>query len=54
LGFSVGDSGVFAKRVRHPGSTIRARSYLGSALSEMDDEIATDWKQAVLESLGQT
>lgn len=52
LAFSVGSGEVFAKRVRHPGSTIPARSYLRSALAEMRDEITTGWKQAVLESLG--
>jgi len=53
LAFSAGGGEVFAKSVRHPGSTIPARSYLASTLLEMRDEIESAWKQAVLESLGQ-
>ena len=53
LAFSAGGSQVFAKSVHHPGSTIPARSYLGSSLAEMRDEIESDFKQAVLEALGQ-
>jgi phage gpG-like protein len=51
LAFSAGGNQVFAKSVHHPGSTIPARSYLGSSLAEMRDEIESGFKQAVLESL---
>ena len=53
LAFSAGGSQVFARSVHHPGSTIPARSYLGSSLAEMRDEIELDFKQAILEALGQ-
>jgi phage gpG-like protein len=53
LAFSAGGSQVFAKSVHHPGSTIPARSYLGSSLAEMRDEIELDFEQAILEALGQ-
>jgi hypothetical protein len=39
--------------VHHPGSTIPARSYLGSSLSEMSDDIESGFKQAVLDALDQ-
>ncbi len=51
LAFSAGGSQVFARSVHHPGSTIPARSYLGSSLAEMRDEIESGFKQAVLEAL---
>ena len=51
LAFSAGGSQVFARSVHHPGSTIPARSYLGSSLAEMRDEIESGFKRAVLEAL---
>ncbi len=51
LAFSAG--GDQAKSVHHPGSTIPARSFLGSSLAEMSDEIESGFKQAILEGLGQ-
>jgi phage gpG-like protein len=51
LAFSVGGDHIFAKSVHHPGSTIPARSYLGSSLAEMSDEIESGFKQAILEAL---
>jgi phage gpG-like protein len=51
LAFAMGGGEVFAKSVRHPGSTIPARSYLTSTLVDMHDEITEVWKQAVFESL---
>jgi phage gpG-like protein len=51
LAFSAGGNQVFAKSVRHPGSTIPARSYLGSSLAEMRDDIESGLKQAILEAL---
>ncbi|MGH6842822.1 MAG: hypothetical protein ACREDV_12170 [Methylocella sp.] len=51
LAFSMGGGQIFAKGVRHPGSTIPARSFLGSSLSEMSDEIESGFKQAILEAL---
>jgi phage gpG-like protein len=51
LAFSAGGSQVFARSVHHPGSTIPARSYLGSSLAEMRDDIESGFKQAILEAL---
>jgi phage gpG-like protein len=53
LAFSTGEDQVFARSVHHPGSTIPARSYLGSSLAEMHDEIESGFKEAILEALGQ-
>jgi phage gpG-like protein len=53
LAFSMGGDQIFARSVHHPGSTIPARSYLGSSLVEMSDEIESGFKQAILEALGQ-
>ena len=39
LAFVIGGTLRFAKSVHHPGSTIPARSYLGSALDEMSDDL---------------
>ena len=39
LAFVVGEAQHFARRVEHPGSLIPERSYLRSALGDMDDEI---------------
>ena len=48
-----GPAGVaFARAVRHPGSTIPARPYLGSALETMRAEIGDGVKAAVLDALG--
>jgi phage gpG-like protein len=43
---------VFAKRIHHPGSTIPARSYLGSALDDLRADIQDGLKTALLEALG--
>jgi phage gpG-like protein len=51
LEFSAGGSQVFAKSVHHPGSTIPARSYLGSSLADLRDDIESGFKQAILEAL---
>jgi phage gpG-like protein len=51
LAFSMGGNQVFARSVHHPGSTIPARSYLGSSLAEMRDDIESGFKQAILEVL---
>jgi phage gpG-like protein len=49
-----GTGGVtFAKSVHHPGSLIPAHAYLGRALADMQDAIATDLKQSVLGALTQ-
>jgi phage gpG-like protein len=53
LAFSMGGEQIFAKSVHHPGSTIPARSYLGSSLSEMSEDIESGFKQAVLDALDQ-
>ena len=39
LAFVAGDGQHFARRVEHPGSLIPERSYLRSALADMNDEI---------------
>ena len=41
----------FARRVEHPGSIIPERSYLGSALEEMRDEIVAGAGDAAAEAL---
>ena len=41
LAFVTGDGQHFARRVEHPGSLIPERSYLRSALADMNDEIVT-------------
>jgi phage gpG-like protein len=41
LAFVVGDGQHFARRVEHPGSLIPERSYLRSALADMNDEIVS-------------
>jgi phage gpG-like protein len=51
LAFSMGGDDIFAKSVHHPGSTIPARSYLGSSLAEMSDDIESGFKQAILDAL---
>jgi phage gpG-like protein len=49
----VGANGVaFAKIVHHPGSLIPARSYIGSAIADMKDEIQDSLKSAILDALG--
>lgn len=51
LAFAGAGGNVIVKKVHHPGSAIPARSYLGSALAAIQDEIATGYKQAVLDAL---
>jgi phage gpG-like protein len=41
LAFIAGDGQHFARRVEHPGSLIPERSYLRSALADMNDEIVS-------------
>ncbi|WP_158810114.1 hypothetical protein [Beijerinckia sp. L45] len=52
LRFAGAGGPAFAKRVHHPGSMIPARSYLGSALAELQAEIADGLKAALLDALG--
>jgi hypothetical protein len=47
----MGGDHIFAKSVRHPGSTIPARSYLGSSFADMRDDIESGFKQAILEAV---
>ncbi|QBR70663.1 hypothetical protein CU048_04535 [Beijerinckiaceae bacterium] len=54
LCFGAGGGQVFARRVHHPGSTLPARSYLRSALSETRVQIESGFKEAVLKALGQS
>ncbi len=42
---------TFAKRVHHPGSQIPARSYLGSAIAELQDDMKNSLKSSILDSL---
>jgi phage gpG-like protein len=51
LAFSMGGDQIFAKSMHHPGSAIPARSYLGSSLAEMSDDIESGFKQAILDAL---
>jgi phage gpG-like protein len=53
LAFAAGGGQVFARSVHHPGSTIPARSFIGSSFAEMSDEIVGGLKQAVLDALGE-
>jgi phage gpG-like protein len=41
LAFITGDGQHFARRIEHPGSVIPERSYLRSALADMNDEIVS-------------
>ena len=52
LAFVVGGALRFARRVEHPGSLIPARSYLGSTLDEMSDEIVAAFADAATETWG--
>lgn len=52
LAFVTGGAQRFAKIVHHPGSTIRAFAFMGSALDALQDDIETGLKAAVLEALG--
>jgi len=51
LAFAGAGGNVIVKRVHHPGSNIPVRSYLGSALAAMQDEIGSGYKQAVRAAL---
>jgi phage gpG-like protein len=50
LAFIVDGRQIFAKSVRHPGSLIPERSYLRSALSDMEDEITIGLGEAIVEA----
>lgn len=52
LAFIAGGTLRFAKLVHHPGSTIRAFAYMGTALDALQDDIEGGLKDAVLEALG--
>jgi hypothetical protein len=52
LRFSLADQLVFAKRVRHPGAKIPARSFLRSSLAEEGGGASDDVSDAVMEELG--
>ena len=53
LAFLVGGKKIFAKIVHHPGSVIPERSYLRSALADMEDEIVAEATEAVRTGLEQ-
>lgn len=52
LAFIAGGTLRFAKLVHHPGSTIRAFAYMGTALDALQDDIESGLKDAVLGALG--
>ena len=52
LAFFAGGTRRFARIVHHPGSTIRAFAYMGNALDDLQDEIESGLKDAVLDALG--
>ena len=54
LAFVTGGAQRFARIVHHPGSTIRAFAFMGSALDDLQDDIETGLKAAVLAALGLT
>jgi phage gpG-like protein len=54
LAFVAGDAQHFARRVEHPGSLIPERSYLRSALADMDDKILTALGDAAAEAWERT
>jgi len=51
LAFYAGSGQVFARSVRHPGSTIPKRSFLGASLLELRAEIELGLKEAVRAAL---
>lgn len=53
LAFVVGGKPTFAKVVHHPGSTMPARSFLRSSLTEMKQEILDGLRQAAKEAAGE-
>lgn len=52
LAFIADGARRFARLVHHPGSSIRATAFMGSALDAMTDEIEGGLKDAVCEALG--
>jgi phage gpG-like protein len=52
LAFIAGGAQRFARLVHHPGSTIKAYNYMGGALDDLEDEMTSGLKDAVLEALG--
>jgi phage gpG-like protein len=50
LAFLIGGAQHFARRVEHPGSVIPERSYLRSALEDMQDEIVAALADAAAEA----
>jgi len=54
LAFVAGGELHFARKVEHPGSRIPARSYLGSSLEEMSDEIVATLTATVSDAWEQT
>jgi phage gpG-like protein len=54
LAFLMQGKRVFARIVHHPGSVIPERSYLRSALADMQDDIVDELTQAVVEGLNQS
>ena len=51
LAFEIGGETIIRRRVHHPGSTMPERSFLRSALRDMQDQIKMDIDTAVAEGL---
>lgn len=54
LAFIVGGAERFARVVHHPGSVIKAYNYMGGALDDLEDDMTSGLKDAVLDALGAT
>lgn len=52
LRFTIGGKTVFAKKVNHPGSKVPERSFLRSALREMEPEILKEFENAITQVVG--
>jgi phage gpG-like protein len=53
LAFAASSDQIFARRVQHPGSVVPSRSYFRSSLTESQDELISNLKQAILNALMQ-
>jgi phage gpG-like protein len=52
LMFNIGGKTIFAKKVNHPGSKMPERSFLRSALREMEPEIKAEFENAIFQVIG--
>jgi phage gpG-like protein len=51
LAFEIGDETIIRRQVHHPGSVMPERSFLRSALRDMQDQIKTEIEAALAEGL---